>query len=325
MFDFRRFSAPRAVVDWISFTIKLAEPSNGPTIKRHARIINAIPLDLSEGGSATIFQIRIQDPANAASALLALDNAVYSLEEHGHIVTEKCFNAIEVSLDFYLLPEESAGLEEISKVTAHLFKFVTCLDSDNRRLYRDYKGSGKAIPSGMHSANQLERYLAEGYMIGVGNTTDESYFRGYVKTTDNGGKTNLPKEEWRARIERRLQGAALAEISPSLALENLQQIDFTGISKHFKFRKLRDDLNPLENVIAKASDQLGERRSRAKRGGGTRQYSKLTAADVTTNTLVYEALRDLTRRWRTKQRRLQNLHSKAKARAKFGQKTTLSH
>ncbi len=248
------------------------------------------PIDKGEGGSATRFAITLQDPQSADQVTgLLSDPAIADHLEPFFSVLQ-----IEIALDTY-----RAGPDFV----ARQFWFSTNHVSDNKRLYWDFKGSGKAIPATLTSLGQ---YIRQGYQIGIGNENDDLYQHAYWKTTDRGGKVSLPPDEHRARFEIRLKGNAL----PCQTWDDWQCFKFESLAfQFFRFRRLKNDLTPAELLLAERRDDIGQRKTRNRRGGGTRLHSTWTKADAKLNELARDALKNLSKRWRA----TENPHQKRSA------------
>lgn len=282
----------RAVVDWIELEIHTAKPTNFWAIQNALREIQHLPADVnpyvkplneSAGGAATAFLFRIQDPERLCDANKQLEE----LAHYAFNIDAKRVNAIEIALDAY-----NANPEQV----ARLYKFSTHLVSANHRLYRERNvDKVQATP---RSFDSLVRRLSEGWQIGIGDEGADHYQHIYWKTTDDNGNP-LPVSEHRARIEIRLRGAEL----PCQTFEDWENFSFSTLSKFFRFRKLKADLTPQQQVIANASAQIGQQRKRNRRGGGTLLHSRITQADVELNDRARDALRELSRRWKAEPKR----------------------
>lgn len=145
---------------------------------------------------------------------------------------------------------------------------------------------------GLPSQAYARRKIAAGRVIAIGNKTDPTSQRIYFKTTDHNGKPIEDTREHRARIEVTLQGEAL----PMTTLEDWEGYSFKGLAEFFKFRVLKDGLDPTIKAAAEYPARIGKREKRNRREGGTRLYAKQTRADTALNRKAYDALRELTRR-----------------------------
>ena len=70
----------------------------------------------------------------------------------------------------------------------------------------------------------------------------------------------------------------------------------------FRFREVNPEKLAGNPVVEAAIDhvaQLGERRKRNRRGGGTRMYSNITRADAELNEKARQALQNFLARWRS--------------------------
>lgn len=293
----------KAVVDWIEFEIQTENSTHAwriPKAIEGVSFVTACDPDTGEAFPAnmsntptTLFRPRIQDPKCWADVRQALESTARKFP----LVAIPKVIAIEIAFDAYSL---DASREELAEIAARFYKFQTHPVSNVQRLYRDYKGSGQAIPNHFSS---LVRGLADGWQIGIGHHRDDPCGRWkadtqaqhiYVKTSDSGGQ-EIPANEHRARIEITLRGSALL----CQTLEEWACFKFESLSGYFNFRKLKQGLNPFELLAAEASVNIGERHKRNRKGGGTRLHSKLTIADTALNQKARGALRELSRRWQS--------------------------
>lgn len=278
----------KAVVDWVAFAVRVKDSTNGQTIRRHAGIDYADPLDKGAGGAATTFALRLQDPPSYRAAIRWFASAIARLKEHGHQVEPIGLHAIEVSTDYQPTFPNWSELD-LADVVHHLVKFLAYPPSNNRRLYREKGAQVFDLPCGLHEHDKFTALIRDGYMCGVGDKTDDVYVRAYLKNHD-GGKP-LSSHKHRARIEQRIQGEALR------LLGDPSKLKFTKLAKGFHLRKLQDGLAPLGQLHAQASGQLGGQH-RIGKDGRPRQHSKLTVADTAANSRIFEALRQLERDWK---------------------------
>lgn len=280
----------KAVVDFFEIEARTAQPSQGQHVHRKLKQCGiestVFPIDDSgnvatgKARTSNRFKIRIQDPANGASVQSTLTELTHCLT---FIPESVKLTAIEVALDLYGGTPESV---------AQLYRGLTNVPSANHRIYRD-KEAKRDKPSAIpQNSGTFVRLIEDGWQIAIGNQTDEHYVHAYWKTHDNGQP--LDTSEHRARIEVRLQGQSL----PCDA-STIMGMDFTVLSDCFKFRKDRDDLNPLEQVISSAKTQIGERKKRNRSEGGTRMHSAITQADTALNRKAYDALRGLSKTWQS--------------------------
>lgn len=298
-----------ALVDWADIRIATSKSSNFHSVQRAFDEALGLPVGLhtyvrpiepNEGGGTCNFIVRVQDIARHAEIenLLSCVRAKLPLTPGFSIV------GLEIALDIYC-EDPAAGV-------ASLYKYMTRPASDNRRMYRDFEGSVLTVPN----SNSAARHVANGWMIGVGNKNDDWYQRFYFKKTDGveivGWETNpctgkpepikeakqLPPNEWRARMENVFLGKKLLEVLNCQTNEDWAHCKFERLAPYFYQREKRNNLDPLMDKIAAAVDQIGERRTRNRREGGTRQYSKLGKASPL-NEAIRQALKNLSNRWKS--------------------------
>lgn len=281
----------RAVIDWIEIEIQTEKTTNFQTVQRAFNEAFGAPdginiwtkaHDANEGGGACCFSVRIHDVtgySDIEKKRIFVSDKVYL--KSGFKITQ-----VELAIDAYC--------DDPIDQTARFYKFMANPVSDNRRMYHEGRGTPKAVPRHFDS---IKRHLSEGWQIAIGNKTDSVYQHLYVKDTDTQDGQRR-KVEKRARFEIRLSGAALPYQTP----EEWQQCKFEKMADCFKQRQLKDNLDPLIQTLAEAADQIGERKTRNRREGGIRKYSKATKADPI-NGAIRQALRDLSKRWASTGRR----------------------
>lgn len=281
----------KAVIDWIEIEIHTEKTTNFQTVQRAFNVALCLPEELDThiepvspngGGGTCHFLVRLHDVEHHADIerLLIKVGAKVSLKPRFKI------NKIELALDAYC--------DDPATQAARFYKFMTHPVSANRRMYHDHAGSAKAMP---RTIEAITRHLSEGWQIGIGNKADDRYQHIYFKTTDtHQGERQVV--EHRARIEVRLSGAAL----PCQTHDDWRQCKFETLARYFRFTKLKDDLEPSIRTTAEALDQIGERKTRKRvhegRESGTRLHSKAIQADAELNCKAYNALRQLSARWK---------------------------
>ncbi len=289
----------RAVVDWLELEIQTTKPTNFMTIQKKLRVILCLPecvnpyvkpLNAGDGGTATIFTLRIQDPERYHIIESTLNSLALALE---YEITARP-TAVEVALDAYNSTPEQA--ERFCKYSTSPIKIENC------RIYREHGlDATQWIPL---RPNTLTKHLQEGWQVALGHDKDDYRQHVYFKMKDR--CKDLPAEEHRARIEVTLKGNAL----PFQTLEELKHFKFSDLSEFFQFRMLKPDLTPLGQITSDNSPRIGARRStKRKEGGGVRAFSRLTLADTALNTHARTALKELARRWTVRPKR-QNQTSK---------------
>ena len=277
--DYSRFRF-RAVVDWIELEIHTAKPTNFQTLKKAGILPYVEAQNAGAGGSATTFRFKLYDLASWND----LSRIVSDLDTKYPFSRAPVITGMEIALDAYSKGE--ATPYELAELVANYYRNMTQPVSNNKRLYRDYKGSGQPIPQQFSS---LVRHVSEGWQIAIGDKEAEQYQHMYFKTTDKGKP--LSENAHRARVEVTLREKKLL----CHGLEELQVFDFTSVSGYFKFRKQLDE---RASLLATRSQQIGEKKQRNRKEGGTRLSFKHTEADLVLNRKAYDALRDLFRRWK---------------------------
>jgi hypothetical protein len=122
--------------------------------------------------------------------------------------------------------------------------------------------------------------------------TADQYQHSYLKTTDH-NKTPIPVEIHRARFEIRLAGSAL----PYETIGSWQGFKFETLTAYISFGREDATASLTEQAIVTAyGDRASHKKAIPRRsGGGTR--TRIMPADTRLNQIVYDELRQLTRRW----------------------------
>lgn len=293
----------KAVVDWIEIEIRTSKHTKFEIVRGTLKTILDFPehknpyvepLDEGDGRRATVFRFRIYDPKNWQQ----ITEIVRKLGKQHPFAEMPKVAVIEVALDAY---SKNESMDELAEMVADYYRKMSRLVSPNRRLYRDYKGS----PESMYIRRPLlVRRIKEGWQIGIGSTTDELYQHAYLKITDNG--ETLPINEYRARLEIRLQGAEL----PCRSFEEWKHFEFASLSEFFRFRKIKDGLDSITQMLMEEKPQIGERiepqrtesdrkmlGARKVKWGNIRLHSPATRSDLLLNNKARYALRNLSDRW----------------------------
>ena len=287
--------------DFIEIRFRIVKPTNIRAIRSEVEgvtgrrpYVNRVRKGAA--GETADFTVRIQDPPRWAVVQAVID----AMGERFPFADVPQVVAFELALDAY---HETSDSQELARMVVHMYRGAVQPVSDNHRLYRDHKGSGRAIPA----SDRLESLMLQGYQIGIGNKRDPLYQHAYFKTTDNGGSA-VSSEKRRARFEVRMQGAAIADMTlQDWAHARLTRAQcmvsgrpMSGIC--FRFREVNPEKLAGNPVVEAAIDhvaQLGERRKRNRRGGGTRMYSNITRADAELNEKARQALQNFLARWRS--------------------------
>lgn len=219
-----------AVVDWVAFTVKLRDASNGGILKRKYEDIgvsHAKPLDAGPGNAAHAFRVTLQHPGKHRVIQDFLDDL-----ERSHGLSEApTLDALEVAVDFWPTGNDFGAAADITK---RLMMGLTPPVLKNPRLVDDTPPA--YLPTGADIDTSRTLY--------VGNDDDDQMWRVYWKRTDetfvgDDSKRHpkpLLEAEWRARVEVRLQGVALSSlglVTPmDLATFSFQRLYSLG---YFKF------------------------------------------------------------------------------------------
>lgn len=260
--------------------------------------------------TSTRFIATIQNPSNADMLLNLL------AMRFGSFLTSVRLHRIELYADTYC---KRATVSDLANIAFDRYRFYDDTDAHDWYFYRK-RGEGRQYVNTLcgrefaheDSYRAAIRLLTERHMLGnAENANAPKRVRAYVKTWDkvvDGVPTiELPQDQWRARIEVRLEGDAL----PCQTLDELQQLDMRKlINQHFKFRTFSDTLHPAARYAMqrKSVSRLGARgcyrRSTGKitkrlseRYSGTARYRQSTQADNELAKQIDAAARRFNRQW----------------------------
>lgn len=285
--DYRQFRF-EAVVDFIEIEFQIEHSRKGHTIKKYTGLSYVEPIHRGAGGAATIFRTRLHDPVNWRD----VERRIAAIADKYPFARPATISGVELALDAY--HREGTGYqaspEAFAALIQHIYKFMSRPVSRNHRIYRDFKGSGRAIPK---ISDSLSRHLQDGWNIGIGNRKDPQYQHLYFKTTDR--DQVLPSHQHRARYEIRLQEASV----PCSTQAGWQAFRFESLAKFFQFRIPKPDLAPILEIAIDAQAQYGKRKVQNRKEGGTRLYPKGSQADRELNDVARAALRGLSLRWKS--------------------------
>lgn len=295
-----------AVVDWIEITFTTSTPIQAWRIQEHSAggfsYVHGFDLVTGErlaknraNTPTTLFVARIQAPERFDSIMTILERPAIA----ARLDRTQPVRVVGMETSFDARPRPGTTHDELAEMTARFYWELTEFVAPTQRLYHERKHSVIPVPN----QRQLIQRFLEGHTLGVGDQNDDYYQRAYFKRNDGGQQ--LPDSEHRARIEIRLQGQAM----PVITLRDLQGFDFAKLNDFFRFRRPRDDLDAATSHLVEQSIQIGQRgRFNAitgkvapinRKGGGTREFSKVTRADVTLNGQARQQLRNLTKRWKS--------------------------
>lgn len=294
-----------ASIDWIEFEVQLSKYSNFWTVQEalkpavHHSVTSYVKaLDGSDGGAASRFRIRIQNPRRAG----IVTSAVQLLREK--FGTELAvITAVELAFDTYCA---GAGIRQLAEIAADRFRFITAPPGDRWYFYRQ-SGEGRRYLDTLPQRRDIVEHFEKLWQLT--DRHDKSVdvrYHAYVKTYD-GGEPLLSSQHC-ARMEVTLSGNAL----PFKTLADLAQFNFAKVSKYFKFRRLAPNLHP--SVKAALTTWLGRQLGKSckyrrpvpgKPGlhSGTSVFRRYTVADEDLNAAAYECFRSLARKWRNESRR----------------------
>lgn len=293
----------RMAVDWVELQIDLAERSNFWTVQTALRAALRLPesvtpyieaLNEGDGRAASAFRFRIQDPKRVSCVTQVLAD----LRERFRVVSVQIVG-VEIAFDTYV---KDASIRQLAEIAADRFRFLTSPPGDDWYFYRD-KGEGRRYVATLDRRRDLVRCFEEQWQLtDRRDKSPDVRYHAYVKTQD-ADRPLLPRQH-RARLEITLQGMAL----PFTTEEALAAFNFSTLAKHFKFRRLADDLYPAAKfaLATWSREQHGRRgkyrrpkHSQIGRHAGTSVFRCSTVADEALNAAVYECLRKLTREWRS--------------------------
>lgn len=269
-----------AVVDWLELKIELQVASNFDTVKRRLDVPFVTPLDKGAGGAAKVFTFKIHDPKSCRDIQKQLTKLTHDhpLAKPPEVI------GIEVALDAYSKTNDMVELQDMAK---RFYRDATCMVSNVRRAAKNYKGSGKALITERDVIRALEQDF--NIYIGHKNATEVQHI--YVKTTDSGTKP-LQVGAYRARTEITLRGDKL----PFKSIEQWGGFGMEALAKYFKFRRIKEDLNPFVQEGLKGKAQIGEKKPRANPDRRARLFSTSTVSDEALNARAYDSLRRLTKK-----------------------------
>jgi hypothetical protein len=283
-------------VDWISFLLKVAKPSNGWSVKRvfdqwSNRKQHTRPVRPGPGGAADLFLVRLQEPP----ALRGL-NAFVQANWPGAVTQ---IVGIEVAFDTYI---GGTPVLELAQALTEQFFWMQYRSNDYWYFYR-IPGEGRAYvhTSDMSRLEMSKRFMAQWQLTDQPNKFRLIRFHLHLKTTD-AGQLPLPQQLWRARFEVTLKRGSV----PWTSLADLIRANFAkGLRQFFQFRRAKPSLHrtlawPIASPGFPVGFQPGRQgayptpaatpRAKPLR---RRKFRAMSSADTTFNAKIYDALRHL--------------------------------
>lgn len=278
-----------AVLDFIEVQVHTTTRNQGWKMQRALAlhgISYATPVQADAAGWSSHFTMRLYDLRTFA----ALRSKLAIIEEKYPFESPPTITMIEVAFDGYLRePPAPSNSEHLAALAARMAYRTARPVSDNRRIYRDGKGSPTAMP---RTLQVLERKMAEAWNVGIGDKTGDQYQHCYLKTTDH-NKRPILAQDYRARFEVRLAGAGL----PHTDVESYRDFKFETLAQYICFRKEDESADQLQRaIVAGYGDQASHPKNIKRRnGGGTR--TAILPRDEELNRIVRKRLQTLTTRW----------------------------
>jgi len=270
----------KAVIDFVEITFRTKQSSNGFSIKRNVGFDYVRPLDKGPGSAANEYSVKVQDVKRWTD----LDKYINRLKANYDLESEPTITCVEVSFDAY---SKGATFDDMIEHVANYYWMLANPVSENRRFTRGMKGTTQGLGRRSYMINRLKR----GGTVYIGDHRyDQEGMRIYHKTSDK--DSQLPQDQCRARIEITLRG----DKCPFKTLEEARNFQFSNLARYFKFRQLKSEVKGLMLGVADGTPMLGERKPRKRKGLGCYLYSAMTSADSVLNEIVYECLRNLTKR-----------------------------
>jgi hypothetical protein len=302
----------KIAIDWITFRLTLPSTSNFWSVRAALEpVMNRSPyvkpMGVGPGGSASDFEVKLQDPAFVRSL-----GAVLQKLWPG---SKAALTGMEIAFDTYI---EGADRDQLARHLFEQFKWMEYATDGDWYLYRrpregrEYLNARSAAgrlrrsqlrrPGEDMTESELVQLLAEQWQL-----TDRKIksvparFHLHVKTTDVDA-TPLPRKLWRARMEVTLKSAQL----PWSDVDQLLAADFARLQVWFRLRQQAVGLAPahaaaLRSRLLPASAQPGRRgrykrpvRGRSpRRHGLLRSFRSISVANSAVNAIVYDRLRRL--------------------------------
>lgn len=323
-----------AVIDWIELTFTTRAPTQQQWVRGELRAITGEPnlylkpLNAGDGGVSSRFKVKFHDAqANSYAALVRI---VAALDRVMPLDGQPTVTGLEISLDFF---SKRQGQDlALARMTHRLQNSIAAYG--NPRQYNPDLGFLVYLHDPPDDRDPRQRKLGRkafeidpsrinpDLTLLIGDEWDPISWRVYYKRVD--ANQALPPNEHRARAEFTLRGSALTERKIA-NLPDLVSFQFEALAGLLHFRSLR----PVENITAGHGEivrytirkwhssapnavtlyPLGrlafrrDARTDKPRHRGlpvARKHSKHTTADDELNHVVRDRLKDLSRRFSTK-------------------------
>lgn len=275
-----------AVVDVLELLIHTVKQHNGGKMK-NALYLHGVthvePVQLGAGGLSSHFIVTLNDVRSFA----ALQSKLAAIQEKYPLESPPTVSMIEVSFDGYMERSGSpTDHDQLAALAARMAYRLAESVSNNRRIFRD-----KYADTMPRFLSALERKMADGWNVGIGNKYDAQYQHCYLKTTDR--QQPIPANEHRARFEIRLAGVGL----PHTAVNFYRGFNFESLAKYISFRKEDENATLFQRVIIAAYANQASHRKNIKRRAGGGALTSIMPADEELNRIVRKQLQTLTKRW----------------------------
>lgn len=291
-------------IDWIDIGVALGRTTKGEYLQRKLLGMGLLgvtfvrPLNRGEGGAASVFAIRLQDPGSFKS----ISDVIACTEQRVGSLEATWVDRVEFSCDTFI---QGASIEELAEAGAACYQLARHRpNSDPRRLL--YRSAERVQPIKRGTTpNLLKEHLAAGWALGAGHRDpipgqDNSvYCRMYVKTTDTVGSSRIEVEP-RIRNELTYSGEGVGQIILADSIEDWQALRFekTPLIKGLHARKFRPDLSDNDRRKFGYGIDIGLDGSYLNpETGKPNKAHPVLCADSEMNDLTYQAARRLTKRW----------------------------
>ena len=279
----------RAALDWVEFEVTLPSVSQFRHVQDRMLEVwgktYLTPLGVPE--STRRFRFRRNNPPGPDQFMRELQSMVKA----GDPPITECdvrVLGIEVALDAYI---EGSDHQALAQAAMHFLRHQAHPPAGLPRI------TGKGYVHEPKTPQEALQALShEKISINMGKKGADHTARVYVKNYDSMDGVQyapLPPEQWRARFENTLQGAAV----PFTTIQGWRCFKFEkGLADHFALVTLDATPNSLPALMKDRLIQLGRRPDSPKRRPSDRRgRAPYTQRDVKTNDKIRQALRALTR------------------------------